>query len=150
LGPFFTIFAQPIVDKYIGQNARVTVSTCSDNTNFDTVISVYTGSSCDALQCLTGDDDDSGCGVSSTTRFFGQQNVTYYVRVHGFGQSVGDFELTVEESEIIDSGINDFCSDSNPTFLVGGAVVTGSLNGAQNYTVESCTSSSSDIGLWCK
>jgi hypothetical protein len=144
-----------MVDKYIGQNARVTVSTCSDNniTNFDTVISVYTGSSCDALQCLTGDDDsacDDALEVSSTARFFGQQFVTYYVRVHGYAQSEGDFELTVEESEIIDSGINDFCSDSNPVFLVGGAVVTGSLNGAQNYTAESCTSVISDIGLWCK
>jgi hypothetical protein len=47
--------------------------------------------------------------------------------------------------------LNDFCSDSNPTFLVGGAMVIGSLEGAQNYTAESCASSlSGDVGLWCK
>jgi hypothetical protein len=46
--------------------------------------------------------------------------------------------------------INDSCSDSNPTLLVGGAMVTGSLEGAQNYTVESCAAPSVNNGLWCK
>jgi hypothetical protein len=135
----------------------VIVSTCSDNTNFETVISVYKGSSCDALDCLTGA-TASWCdwlnfiADSSTVGFFGQQNVTYYVRVHGSDQSEGDFELTVEESDkIVDSGINDFCFDSNATFLVAGVMVTGSLNGAQNYYAQSCVQPfSGDVGLWCK
>jgi hypothetical protein len=81
-------------DKYVGQNARVTLSTCSGNiTNFDTQISVYTGS-CNALQCLT-ENDDAKCGLSSTALFIGKQNVTYYVRVHGLIQEKGDFGLTV-------------------------------------------------------
>jgi hypothetical protein len=46
--------------------------------------------------------------------------------------------------------INDSCSDSNPTLVVGGAMVTGSLEGAQNYTVESCAAPSVNVGLWCK
>jgi hypothetical protein len=76
------------------------LSTCSDGTttNFDTQISVYAGS-CDALQCLTGN-DDSLCGLSSAALFFGEQDVTYHVRVHGFDQSTGDFGLTVEEANI--------------------------------------------------
>jgi hypothetical protein len=49
-----------------------------------------------------------------------------------------------------ESVINDSCSDSNPTLVVGGAMVTGSLEGAQNYTVESCAAPSVNVGLWCK
>jgi hypothetical protein len=140
----------------------VTLSTCSggNTTNFDTQISVFTGS-CDNLQCLVGNDDDADCAgicsltwcttFTSTVRFIGELNVTYYVRVHGHDVR-GDFGLTVEESDrLVDSGINDFCSDSNATFLVAGAMVTGSLDGAQNYIAESCASIySGNVGLWCK
>jgi hypothetical protein len=91
--------ANPFADKFVGQNAGVTLSTCSDeSTNFDTQISVYTGT-CDALVCLTGN-DDSMCGVSSAARFFGEQDVTYHVRVHGYDQQKGDFGMTVEETNI--------------------------------------------------
>jgi hypothetical protein len=83
--------------------------------------------------------------------FFGKQNVTYYVRVHSFNSEKGDFSLSVEESKIEASGINDFCSDSNPTFLVGGAMVNGSLDGAQNYPTQSCAARiTGNVGLWCK
>jgi hypothetical protein len=51
-----------------------------------------------------------------------------------------------------ESEINDSCSDSNPTLVAsGGAMVTGSLKGAQSSIAESCTwSDAGNVGLWCK
>jgi hypothetical protein len=49
-----------------------------------------------------------------------------------------------------EAGINDACSDSNPTLVVGGAMVSGSLEGAQSYPAESCAGPSGNTGLWCK
>jgi hypothetical protein len=49
-----------------------------------------------------------------------------------------------------ESVINDSCSYSNPALLVGGAMVTGSLEGAQSYPAESCAAPSGNAGLWCK
>jgi DNA-binding transcriptional MerR regulator len=63
-----------------------------------------------------------------------------------------DLRRKMDESELNDKPeLNDSCSDSNPTFLVGGAMVNGSLEGAQNYTAESCAFTfGGDVGLWCK
>jgi hypothetical protein len=85
-------------DKFVGTNTGIKVSTCDDKTNFDTQISVYSGS-CGALQCLAGN-DDSACGLSSAALFFGAQDVTYHVRVHGYSDQKGDFGLTIEEANI--------------------------------------------------
>jgi hypothetical protein len=74
------------------------VSTCTEMTNFDTQLSVYSGS-CDTLQCIAGN-DDSACGASSTVRFFGAQGVTYHIRVHGFLEKKGEFGLTIEETNV--------------------------------------------------
>jgi hypothetical protein len=49
-----------------------------------------------------------------------------------------------------EADINDSCSDSNPTLVVGGAIVSGSLEGAQSYPAESCAAPSGNAGLWCK
>jgi hypothetical protein len=83
----------------IGNNTGVRVSTCSNETNFDSQLSVY-GGSCDALQCVASNDDSDNCGASSTVHFFGEQDVMYHVRVHGYDTQKGDFALTVEQLNI--------------------------------------------------
>ena len=42
--------------QIVGSGIGITATTCVEETDFDTQISVYTGS-CDALQCLVGNDD---------------------------------------------------------------------------------------------
>ena len=42
----------------------VSVSTCSNTTNFDTAITIYTGESCESLQCVGGRDNDGECPSS--------------------------------------------------------------------------------------
>ncbi|PKA83687.1 putative secreted protein (Por secretion system target) [Ulvibacter sp. MAR_2010_11] len=80
-----------------GTGMNVGLTTCSPNTNYDTKISVFTGT-CGALVCVDGNDDDPGCatggGLQSTVNFVSDGSSTYYVLVHGFGGQTGLFDLT--------------------------------------------------------
>ncbi|GHC50270.1 hypothetical protein GCM10008083_12240 [Ulvibacter litoralis] len=69
-----------------------TVSLCDGGTDFDSKISIYTGD-CGALVCVT--DNDDSCGLQSEASFQGDGNTTYYILVHGFGTSIGNFSLNV-------------------------------------------------------
>ncbi|WP_136073178.1 HYR domain-containing protein, partial [Candidatus Ulvibacter alkanivorans] len=79
-----------------GSGFTVDLTTCSSNTNYDTKLRVYSGN-CGGLNCVTGDDDDPSCptsGLQSTVNFTTDGSSTYYVKVHGFGSSEGNFDLT--------------------------------------------------------
>lgn len=88
-----TITAPSVWYSLIGTDEDVLIRLC-DNTNFDTIISIYRSmtSSCDDLVCI-GTNDNS-CGLQSEFLWFAQFDVTYYILVHGFDQNNGDFELT--------------------------------------------------------
>jgi hypothetical protein len=73
----------------IGDGGRIATSTCT-GTNFDSQISVYTGS-CDQLTCVVG--KDQGCG--DQTRFQSVKDQTYHVLVHGVGDASGNFTLSI-------------------------------------------------------
>mmetsp|Transcript_10427 Transcript_10427/g.15912 ORF Transcript_10427/g.15912 Transcript_10427/m.15912 type:complete len:652 (-) Transcript_10427:97-2052(-) len=83
----------------IGTGNDITVDTCSSLSDFDTKITVFRGPSCSVLFCVGGDDD--GCGGSWDTRssltFRSFRGLTYYILVHGWGTSIGDFVLSVSE-----------------------------------------------------
>ena len=80
-----------------GTGSIFTVSTCSEDTVFDTILTVYTGS-CDSLTCHAQNDDDCFGFAPSTVSFETQQGVTYYILVHGFDGSSGAFGISVEET----------------------------------------------------
>jgi hypothetical protein len=69
----------------------IAASTCNA-TDFDTHISVFTGS-CDQLTCVDG--NDNACGSQSLVEFQSIQNQTYHVLVHGYGDSSGNFALQI-------------------------------------------------------
>jgi hypothetical protein len=77
----------------------ISASTCGDFTDsdYDSKISVYVGDDCANLVCLDGNDDAGGdCFLRSFTGPFPAETMTrYYVLVHGFGGSVGDFSLVL-------------------------------------------------------
>ena len=63
-----------------------------------TLKSVFNTGSCNALICETGDDDDPTCVFSSLRSrvdICSQLGETYFILVHGFGASTGNFELSV-------------------------------------------------------
>mmetsp|Transcript_2095 Transcript_2095/g.3762 ORF Transcript_2095/g.3762 Transcript_2095/m.3762 type:complete len:195 (+) Transcript_2095:62-646(+) len=77
------------------------VSTCTNQTNFDTALTVYTGD-CSSLQCVDGRDDDLECGSDehSTVSWQAVAGQQYYVLVHGSEANyTGDFGLVVTASE---------------------------------------------------
>jgi hypothetical protein len=60
------------------------------------------------------------------------------------------FEYRSFDNCIDSSPENDVCSDSGATLVPGGSMISGSLKNAMYYDAESCSSSSDDVGLWCK
>ena len=80
--------------EFTGNGDCVELSTCG-YANYDTKITVYSGS-CGALSCVAGNDDDFSCtGFRSTVDFSTTAGVQYYVLVHGFSSATGDFDLTM-------------------------------------------------------
>lgn len=80
-----------------GVGGPMEVSTCNAGTNYDTRLRVFEGT-CTALTCVDGDDDDANCGLSglrSTVGWNSTAGQSYYILVHGFGTSEGDFELSL-------------------------------------------------------
>ncbi|MBC7771880.1 MAG: hypothetical protein H7210_05255 [Pyrinomonadaceae bacterium] len=84
------------------ESGFVTFSTCSGITNFDTVLSVYTGCP-DAGGFELACNDDS-CGVLSTVVLPVTGGETYYIRVGGFSSWSGNFTLTITPSPIMRVG----------------------------------------------
>lgn len=76
-----------------GFPAEVVLFTCSDDTNYDSKLSVYTGDPSDLI-CVVGNDDY--CGLQSGVAFLSDGNSTFYILVHGWASSTGSFELTLE------------------------------------------------------
>ena len=76
----------------MGDNLELTASTCSDETNYDTYLSVFSGD-CDDLECDSYRDDS--CGRQMSISWEAEEGVHYYILVHGFSDRHGDFGLTV-------------------------------------------------------
>lgn len=79
--------------SFEGTGGLVEANTCSSKTNYDTRLSIMTGA-CSDLVCMEKDDD--ACGIQSAVRIPTIPGELYYILVHGFGDSQGDFELLVE------------------------------------------------------
>jgi hypothetical protein len=91
----------------------LTASLCHYETTFDTVLAVYSGTSCDALSCVRSNDDSCG-SVSSEVSWLAYAGVTYFIRVSGYSQSAGSFGMTVSgdgSSSGVDTS-NDACEDA--------------------------------------
>jgi hypothetical protein len=92
-----------------GQNGEMSVSTCSENTNFDTVLEVYQGT-CGSLACIDANDDDSTTDVGcSTVTWMGIESIDYHVRVSGFSgqQGLFDLSLSLVADEAVTSRVDD-------------------------------------------
>ena len=74
------------------------VSLCSAQTNYDTQLSVFTGS-CFGLLCVDGNDDgaDEGCGLSSSLEFTTTAFEVYRIAV-SYGRSIDHAKETINHS----------------------------------------------------
>jgi hypothetical protein len=72
-----------------GRNGRATVSTC--DSDFNTLLAVYTGTSVDALTPVASNDD--ACGLGSSVTFSAVGGTTYRIAVDGDAAASGDIGL---------------------------------------------------------
>jgi len=82
---------------FLGTGDDVVASTCNA-ADFDTRITIYSGS-CGSLACVAGNDDGPTCsGYTSEASFQTTVGVDYYIFVHGYGNSLaeqGNFTLSL-------------------------------------------------------
>ena len=133
--------------KVIGNGGPITVSTCGQAT-FDTKLSVYTGN-CNNLQCITGNDDGSGCNYfTSELTFNSISNQEYFIMVHAFGTLSGTFNLSVWTPTV--SVPNDDCINAEViTPSTNGTVISGTTIGATPDNVPSINGVSVTApGVW--
>ena len=136
-----------------GEGDPIKASTCSPKTNFNTKISVFSGS-CDALECVGESIDDPECHFDEISAhsitWFGEEGVEYYVRVHGVDEEVGDFGLRIQSGWQIDFGsnipapANNMCEGAGGPFIERHTRITGSTKGA---SAESACGASAP-GVW--
>lgn len=123
-----------------GNGQTVTISTCG-NVQYDTRLNVYSGT-CNALLCVTGNDDGGGCQYGSTASFPALFGVTYFVLVQGYNGDVGDFELAIGCAPFN----NDVCWGADT--LACNQSVPGSTVGAFMDTAPECETGIQAPGVW--
>ena len=130
----------------VGTGDDITITTCSENTDYDTRVGVFSGD-CNGLSCVAGDDDDYNCSESSlnsTVEFSSVPGELYYVYVTGYNStSVGNFELTITCTEPPVPP----CEDADSLYC--GMSTTVSTVGVEGIDFDS-TCFMSDYGKWFK
>ena len=116
------------------------ISTCNASTDFNTEISVFTGS-CGALSCVAGNDDNTTCSVgsgpifsASTVNVSLSSTTQYYVYVTGHSSASGDFDLTISDMGTVTS--NDLCANAEQIIIPMGGTGTGSGTTMNATTID--------------
>jgi subtilisin-like proprotein convertase family protein len=136
-----------------GTGNSITVTTCTECTDYDTKLSVYcTG--CDLLNCVAGNDDgspsgdnpDPACVVeetgstfnrASTVTWCSEAGVEYLILVHGFLDSAGNFRLDVSDDGVACTTPPDCAPPPvcTPDFVVG---APGTFPGDTTGATDDC------------
>ena len=127
-----------------GTGETMRADTCSNYTNFDTVISILEGP-CGLTNstCLVSNDDSCGT-VSSSVIWPTEAGVDYYIRVAGLGDGlVGEIGLRLSTFE---AAANDACSGAIE--LTKGATVSASMAKSSPEEFIDCFFDSSTPGIW--
>jgi len=131
-----------------GTGDGLSFSTCGQN-NYNSAISIFTGSECGELECYTGvATRDPSCDFNGVTAAWKSElNETYHVYVHGSARnSYGSFEL---EAEIFETTLdNGFCNEAIP-LTDSGVLVQGSALEANHATPTNvCGDVTVNPGVW--
>lgn len=127
----------------VGNGGQLTASTCNQ-ASYDTKISIFSGN-CAALTCEGGNDDGAGCsGFTSEATVTTTPGTLYYILVHGFLSSTGNFDLTATLSS--PPAGNDVCGGALP--ISCGQTVSGTTVGATPDGAPFCGTSNTAPGVW--
>jgi hypothetical protein len=124
--------------RLVDTDAQVTLSVCNAF-DYDTKINVYEGT-CDALVCVTGNDDT--CELGSAVTFMASADVDYFVLVQGYNNLVGTFTLEVTCTE----PTVDACEGAAP--IACGETLAGTTVDATVDNVEGCGTDITAGGVW--
>jgi len=131
-----------------GTGDGMSFSTCPGN-DYNSAISIFTGSDCNNLHCLIGvATRDPSCDYAGvTTAWLSQKNETYYIYVHGSAlNSYGTFEIVAEEFNVIEP--NEFCHQALPV-LEKESFIQGSTEDATHTApTNACGVEVINPGLW--
>ncbi|HQW33692.1 MAG TPA: GEVED domain-containing protein, partial [Flavobacteriales bacterium] len=131
----------------------VTVSTCGLS-DFDTRISVFSGTACNNLSCVAMVDNSPGCANGSgTVTFNATTSTSYWIAVHGAGAAEGTYQMTVNCATVCTPPANDQCGDVFPALTNTVADGTGTPAQYTNVcaTVDAPTTCSGALpvqGVW--
>ena len=126
-------------------------SLCSDDgglADFDTLLTIYSGD-CESLTCEANNDD--ACDTASRVDVDVTAGVDYFVLVHGFNETQGDFTLAVVPSPQVEIPSNDLCGNAIDISSIN--TIEGTTLGAtsdQGGTVPVCDDTEPEIGVWYK
>ena len=84
-------FAPGLWYTVIGTGKGIEASVCDPKADFNVQISVYTGSGCGNLTCATA--SDNSCKLD----WMAEEDTKYFIRVHGTGGQIGNFDLSIGE-----------------------------------------------------
>ncbi|MGB3464773.1 MAG: BspA family leucine-rich repeat surface protein [Cyclobacteriaceae bacterium] len=136
--------------KITGTGEAFSINTCGGGTNFDTSLSVYTGTCETGLICLQGNDD--ACGTRSSVEFNSETDQEYFILVEGFSNSsTGNIELAVVGSPAIITPTNDDCEDAETltVFTEGtGTPTNGNTTNAELFNRSNCDSFGAVNDVW--
>lgn len=114
------------------RDGHATVSLCGSG--FDTSLAVFDACEGTELACS---DDTTACGVASELDLSVTGGLSYFIRIAGYMDEVGDYTLTVTRKPVISGD----CSDN---LLLDGGFETGTPNslwqeGSTNFGTPLCT-----------
>jgi len=140
------------IDWYIltpHPGSQVEVSTCNSVTNYDTRLSILTGS-CSSLSCVAENDDNCTTnGNASYLAFVATPSIPrYYLAVFGYGSAYGNYEVRIVEHPAQSTPGGD-CGTALPLPFIPGAtnLYFGSTENSLVSTSVACTSINSK-SLW--
>jgi hypothetical protein len=131
-----------------GTGEGLSLSTCGQN-DYNSAISIFTGSDCGELECLTGiATRDPSCDYDGVTAaWLSQKDETYHIYVHGSAQNAyGSFELEAEKfTTTVENG---FCNEALAITDPAVYIRASTLNATHSAPTNVCGGETVNPGLW--
>ena len=117
----------------------------TSGSDFDTYLSVFTGSPVDNL-ALVAENDDGGVGLTSAVTISATGGTTYYIQVDGFSTATGNITLNVADPSL--PANDDFANAEVIDTSALPATVSGTSVGATGETGEPVSSGTLNTVWW--
>ena len=110
-------------------SGKATISTCESD--FDTLVAVYTGSAVNALTAVAANDD--ACGLKSSVSFQAAEGTTYRIAIDGLNGAIGTYALLVSLAPANDDFANAAVISGDAGSVAGTTVGASRQAGEPDY-----------------